>query len=105
MDIDDIRSMIRAAIKAQVSKAVKQRRRLPENFSEFNSLLREVVSESDVDHNTIYEMWENLSSEMKGIDSNLHRINEWNESLKYYVLRADLTIEAKHAILRQLTRK
>lgn len=104
MDIDDIRLMIRAAIKTQISKAVRRRRRLPETFSEFNSLLREVVSESDIDHDTVYEMWENISLETDGVIGSASQKKEWNNSLEYYVSKTFITNNAKVALLKHLKR-
>lgn len=104
MDIEDVRSMIRASIRAQVSKLVEQRRHPPRTFTEFNSLLQEVVSPVDIDHDISYEMWENISSEMDGTDG-VQRVNEWNDSLKYYVSRAGLEPHVKNAILKHLTRR
>lgn len=101
MDIEDIRSMIRASIKTQVSKIIEQRRHPPKNFSEFNLLIREVVE--DLDHETSYKIWENISLEMEGVeDSSISR--EWNDSLTYYVHQTDLTNYSKQIILKHLKR-
>lgn len=102
MNIDEIRRMIRSSIKAQVNRIVEQRRRLPRNFAEFNSIIQEVSE--DIDHETLYDLWENISSDVEGIDNRNAQRLEWNDSLEYYLSRSNLKPAVRNALMERLTR-
>ena len=102
MDIEEIRHMIRASIKAQVNSIIEQRRWIPRNFTEFNSIIQE--ADEDIDHETLYVLWENISSDVEGIDDrNVQRL-EWNDSLEYYLSRSTLKTNVKDVLMKRLMR-
>jgi len=108
MDIDEIRRMIRASVRAQVNDIVERRRQPPKTFREFDSSLQEALEHSGLevlDHSTSYGLWESISSDMQGFTRSHERVVEWNSALNYYVSHSDLSQHVKKALLNRMMKK
>ena len=101
MDIDDLRSLIRASLDERIKEMKGARRKIPKTFSEFNQLVKEAIEDSgsseEIQFEESYRVWENLSREAESVE-------EWNDSLKYYVSSMRFSKCATQGIFNKLRR-
>lgn len=106
MDLQELKKIIKLSLKKQIFEAQRKRRLLPQNFTEFRSLIENDLIDQDlsVDFNEVYYLWSNLHEDTRGLCGR-SAIQEWNESLDENVAMMTATDVVKDVILRSLKKK
>lgn len=103
MDLQELKKIIRLSLRKQIFEAQRKRRLLPQNFTQFRSLIENDLIDQNlsVDFNEVYYLWSNLHEDTLDL-CRLSAIQEWNESLVENVAMMTAPDAVKDVILRSL---
>jgi hypothetical protein len=82
MDLQELKKIIRVSVQTQIRESLRKRKLLPESFTEFNSLVENVLLDhgQTIEFEEVYSLWTNVFEDTRGL-SGRAAIDEWNESL------------------------
>lgn len=99
MELEDLRRIIRESLESKIREIKSSRKLLPQRFEDFYQQVLEASEDAseDIVFENVYKVWQNISLESSTIE-------EWNDSLAYYV--EDLGISKKNTaeIIKKLRR-
>jgi uncharacterized protein HemY len=99
MELEDLRRIIRESLESKIREIKSSRKLLPQRFEDFYQQVLEASEDASEDtvFENVYKVWQNISLESSTIE-------EWNDSLAYYV--EDLGISKKNTaeIIKKLRR-